>query len=434
MKNIRLIAFFFFLMCGGLGFAQKQEISCGLKLTLPFLELRGAVRNKDAFTWPPDYNAGLLLDSESLYKRAPFVFKAGNLVPGGSLSLLNSPLFAQEPSPFGQDTSISVEKLSAALPAKDNFSRPVSYFLEGGYRGTGVFQKAALNLYYDKENAVASSSVRLEPGKKTALVFCFTGGLFPLQKTKDDSWYLQTDFYGQGKHICMNLQSGIMTGSFNCIFTAGLYETPFSSFAAVWRLENQVRTKSFCTVLDFFYNPNQNLITSSGKLIDPLLQVRCGAMVKLSGFTLGTGCLLDINTTLREHSLKTQTGLKYEASFYSGSLTASFDFALGSMEEHITIECPKGNIQSNNSFYIKDFKLELSPKLYFERSSKGVLTLTEKLSFDFEYNGKVKAGLSADVELKHKKNFTDKKLDWTSKIFVEGKIGYVDLSASFVLK
>ena len=434
MKNIRLIAFFFFLMCGGLGFAQKQEVSCELKLTLPFLELRGAVRNKDAFTWPPDYNAGLLLDSESLYKRAPFVFKAGNLVPGGSLSLLNSPSFSQEPSPFGQDTAISVENLSAALPAKDNYSRPVSYYLQGGYRGTGVFQKADLNFYYDNENAAVSSIVRLEPFKKSALVICFTGGLFPLQKTKEDSWYLPADFYGEGKHICMNLQTGLLTGSFNSIFTAGLYETPFSSYAALWRLENQLKTKSFCAVFDLFYNPNQNLITSSGKIMDPLLQFRGGAMVKHADITFGTGFLLNINTTQRIHSLKTQTGTRYENNMYRGSLTASFDFDLGSYAENLTIECPKGNIQNDNSFYISVFKLNLSPKLYFERSSKGVLTFTEKLGFDFEYNGKVKAGVTANLEFKHKKNFTDKKFDWNSKISVEGKLGYVNWSLSVVLK
>ncbi len=440
MKNIRLIAFFFFLGVGcGSGFCFGADIICpeaalGLKLTFPFLELRGAARCKQEKLWPPDYNYGLMIDTEPFYKKVSVTAKAGNLLSGGSLSLLNSPSFSQEPSSFGLDTALGIDRLTAALPAKDNYTSPMSYFLEGTYNGSSIFQKANLNFFYDSKKLVTSSSIRIESANKIDLDFCFTGGLFPLDKTKDDSWYLPAQYYSGGKHICMNLQTGIRTGSYNGVFTVGGYETPFSSYMAVWRFENQIRTKHFCTVLDFFYNPNTNLITSSGKELNPLLQIRSGSMIKYNSITGGTGFLLDINTTAREHSLKTQAGIKYESDIYRSSLTACFDMILGSPGDHITVECPKGNIQNANSIYIKDFKLELSPKFYFERSSKGVLTYTEKLGLGFEYNGKIDVAVTANFELKHKNNFSEKKFNWDTKISAEGKVGFVGWSLILVIK
>lgn len=441
MKNIRLIAFFFFVTCVGcspkLCYADSlisPEAALGLKCTFPFLELRGALHCKQESLWPPDYNFGLMLDTETFYKRVPFVAKAGNLLPGGSLSILNSPAFSGEPSPFSMDTALSVQRLTASLPAKDNYSSPLSYFVEGGYKGDSVLKKVDLNCFYDTKRFIFSSSTKLEPAEKLNLNLCFTGGLFPLQKTKDDSWYLQSEYFGSGKIICMNLQSGVRAGNYNGIFTVNLYETPFSSYSATWRLENQLRTKHFCAVFDCFYNPYQSLITSSGKVLNPLLQLRGGSMLKYNFITGGTGFLLDINTTAREHSLKLQSGIKYESTLYKGSLTGSLDMLLGSPGDHLTLECPKGNLINSNNLYIKDLKLELSPKLYFERSSKSVLTYTEKLGFNCEYNGKLKADFTANLELKHKKNFSDKKLDWNSKMSVEGKIGFLEWSMSLVLK
>lgn len=440
MKNIRLIAFFFFLgigcgssVCFGADIISP-EASLGLKLTFPFLELRGAARCKREKLWPPDYNYGLMIDTEPFYKKVSVVAKAGNLLSGGSLSLLNSPSFSQEPSSFGLDTALGIDRLTATLPAKDNYTSLMSYFLQGTYNGSSIFQKADLNFFYDTKKLVTSSSIRLEPTNKIDLDFCFTGGLFPLDKTKDDSWYLPAQYYAGGKHICMNLQTGIRMGNYNGVFTVGGYETPFSSYMAVWRLENQIRTKHFCTILDFFYNPNTNLITSSGKVLNPLLQMRSGSMIKYNSITGGTGFLLDINATAREHYLKTQGGIKYESDIYRGSLTASFDMTLGNPGDHLTVECPKGNILNTNNIYIKDFKLELSPKFYFERSSKGVLTYTEKFGFCFEYDGIFQAGFTANIELKHKNNFTDKKFGWDSKVSVEGKVGFVGWSLLLVIK
>ncbi len=451
MKNIRLIAFFFFLVvstgtlvCQGTTLFKDLsldysagydgDLNNSLKLTLPFMELRGALRNKKVITWPPDYNFGVMLDTQAFYKPASLAAKAGNLAAGGSLSLLNSPAFSGAPSPSGLDTALVVENLSASLPAKDNYTSPVSYFFECVYRGGNFLKKVALNCFIDEEKVTASSSFYLNPAKSFELSLCYSGGLFPLEKTRSDSWYLPFEYYGVGKHICMNVQTGLRTGSYNGIFTAGLYETPFSSYMAVWRLENQLRTKHFCAVLDFFYNANQSLITSSGKMLNPLLQVRGGGMVKFNSFTGGSGFLLDLNTTERLHSCKTQAGLKYESNVYKGNITGSLDLVLGNPGDHITLECPKGNIQNTNTICFKDFKLELSPKLYFERSSRGVLTYTEKLAFDFEYDGIIKAGCSVNFELKHKDNFGDKRFGWDSKVLVEGKIGIVRWSVGVSIK
>jgi len=451
MKNIRLIAFFFLLMVStgtavcqsgtlftdlGLNYSASYDgdLNNSLKLTLPFMEIRGALRNKKVITWPPDYNFGVMMDTKTFYKPVSLAVKAGNLVTGGSISLLNSPAFSGVPSLFGLDTVLVVENLSASLPAKDNYSSPVSYFFECDYRGDDFLKKIDLNCFYDEQKLALSSSIFLNPGKNFELSLCYSIGLFPLEKTKNDSWYLPFEYYSDGKHICMNLQTGLRAGIYNGIFTADLYETPFSSYMATWRLENQIRTKYFCAVLDCFFNENQNLITSSGKLVNPLLQVRGGGMLKLNSFTAGSGFLMDINTTERIHSCKTQAGLKYESNVYKESLTLSVDLVLGNPGDHITLECPKGNIQNTNSFYIKDFKLELAPKFYFERSSRGLFTYTEKLGFDFEYKGKIKAAFTADLELKHKNNFSDRKFAWNSKVSFEGKIGIVEWSVRVDIK
>ena len=196
MKNIRLIAFFFFLgigcgssVCFGADIISP-EASLGLKLTFPFLELRGAARCKLEKLWPPDYNYGLMIDTEPFYKKVSVTAKAGNLLSGGSLSFLNSPSFSQEPSSFGLDTALGIDTLTATLPAKDNYTSPMSYFLQGTYNGSSIFQKKDLNFFYDTKKLVTSSSIRIESANKIDLDFCFTGGLFPLEKTKDDSWYL----------------------------------------------------------------------------------------------------------------------------------------------------------------------------------------------------------------------------------------------------
>lgn len=451
MKNIRLIAFFFLLLVStgrvvcqngtllkdlSLNYSAGYDgdLNNSLKFTLPFMEIRGALRNKKVITWPPDYNFGVMLDTQAFYKPVTLAVKAGNLVTGGSISLLNSPGFSAAPSLFGLDTVLVVENLSASLPAKDNYSSPVSYFFECNYRGGDFLKKIDLNCFYDKQKLALSSSIFLNPIKNFELSLCYSAGLFLLEKTKNDSWYLPFEYYSDGKHICMNLQTGLRAGIYNGIFTAGLYETPFSSYMATWRLENQIRTKHFCAVMDCFFNENQNLITSSGKLMNSLLQVRGGGMIKYNSFTGGSGFLLNINTSEREHSIKNQAGIKYEADVYKGSFTGSIDIILVSSGDQIRLECSKGNIQNTNSFYIKDFKLELAPKFYFERSSKGVMTFTEKLGFDFEYKGKIKAAFTADLELKHKDNFSDRKFAWNSKVSIEGKIGIVEWSVGIGIK
>ena len=105
MKNIRLIAFFFLLLVStgtvvcqngtllkdlSLNYSAGYDgdLNNSLKFTLPFMEIRGALRNKKVITWPPDYNFGVMLDTQAFYKPVSLAVKAGNLVTGGSISLL----------------------------------------------------------------------------------------------------------------------------------------------------------------------------------------------------------------------------------------------------------------------------------------------------------------------------------------------------------
>ncbi len=447
MKYIRLIAFFYLFMTGSRAtFCQsasifkdlsldystvyKGDLNNSLKFSLPFLELRGALRYKELKAWPPDYNLGVMLTSLPFYKPLSLLFKGGNLSANGSLSLLNSPSFSQEPSPFGLDTAISIENMGASLPAKDIFTKPYSYFFELDYKGKSFFQSAAINFFSDGSSTAGGTGFKITAGKKVDFSFAYTAGIFPLEKMKNDSWYFPRQYYAGGSHICMNWQAGFSAGAFKSLFTLCNYESPFSIYERTFRLQNQLRLKHFSTLLDIFYNPNENLITSSGKLLSPSLQFHGGSMIKFSSLTGGLTFLADINPNDKKHKLKSQSGIKYEGKIYSATITSSLNLLLTSNAQGLEIQCSGGNLQNTNKICIKGFSAEVSPDFSFERNTKGNFTFTEKIRLLLEYKGLLTLTAKSNFNLKHKEAFKDRKFYWDTKISLEGKIGFFGISLS----
>lgn len=371
-----------------------DEKTLGARFTTSFSDLRLTTR-------PNKQSAGAAVYAGTLFPRLPLTVKAGNLSAGGALSTLNSPELTAGTSPF-TTSSPATSPLTATLPGYASFSKPVSAFAEASLSPpknspapTPLPFTLLLSTWLPASNNVTSAnttSSNSASGKPTCpitslqltlplkahgltLSASYTGGLFAYESNASSSWFLKSPYYPQGQHYCALFQFSAESKSpltkskspvkaFSTNLSGGLYESPFGFYQLIYRAEEKISTKHIEQFSQIFFNPYDQLLTSSGKSLAPSLQIKTGLLYKSPSklaslyfkqpIFLRTGANLysKINLTQNEHQVKANTGFQISGEKSSQSISISTEGSLiskspESWPEDISIKSISSQIKSS---------------------------------------------------------------------------------------
>ena len=423
MKNIRLIAFLFILVPGTVFCNELKETTASAKVTLPFIELKAAVKdpfNKKNFK----YNYGLLLTSKPFTPNFQLILKAGTLSAGGSLSTLNSPELSQTVSAF-PGGSLHLKELQVSLPSDTSFSKPQSISLQGTWGSKKLGGSAGI--FYDKTSLTNSITINCSPVNKLKLGLNLTGGIYPYKKAGINTWFSTQPFYSQGTHLGAANSFFISYDKNSTLFTVCTYESPFGKYQNTWRLENVFQLKAFTFNLNTFYNQNKMIITSSGKTLDPVFQLECGGQYKHKKITAGINTLADINLNSDSHTSKTALGFKLNGKAFSTSLTSGINLNIKKQTDGINIDFSSGNIKAAFGCAIKDVRPSLSAGFTFEPDKKNSRwNYSEKFGLNVEYASPWSVVISSGntLTLTQKKQ---NKIEFTSSLNVRAQFRFCTL-------
>ena len=353
-----------------------DEITLGARFTTSFSDLRFTAR-------PDKINFGAAAFSSNVFPRLPLTFKAGNLSAGGALSTLNSPELTTSSSPFTTSSS-ATPPLTATLPGYSSFSKPVSAFLEFATPGPSNQKLPStpaalpwflpfslkLNTWFTQQASspvVSFSSIFPCSNKQMSFSATYIGGIFYYNDNSSGSWFLKSPYYPAGQHFCGLLQ---LSADFKkskklpglaVNLSALLYESPFGFFQTAYRAEAKVTTKRLQIFLQAFFNPYDQLLTSSGKSLFPSLQLKSGLIFKSPAkvaslyfeqpvfLRAGINFHSKINLTKPEHPLKANAGLQLSTDKASHSLSFS-------MEGNFLAKAPQA---LPDDFSLKNFSAQL---------------------------------------------------------------------------
>ena len=459
MRNIYLMAFLFLLVlaAGGRnllpaesktipfsldlgtklvteGLGAKEELTLSQKLSLPFLEFKLAQRPKEKL-----YNYGMLLYSDKLTPHFPVSLMAGKLTSSGLISKMNSPELGSTVSAGGTEgtggSPPKINLLKASFVQSSVYSKPDSFFAELGYADKkGVLRKAGVAGFYDGQTFTSSVDILLNAGGVKAEL-CLGGGLYPYGQKKEDSWFCAGPFYHEGEHFCGLGQLSFSYKKLSSLLMINIYESPFGKFEYTWRTENSFGFRRFSFNFAGFLNLNKDVITSSGKTLSPLLQLKGGGQYQFVGgkespvfIKTAFAAKTDINLTEDLHSLKTAASFKITGEKTNFNLGCKCNFGAKKEIQTVVMDFSNASVEAVLSRYIYSFKPQLKAKVLFEPDSKKqVWTFTEKIGLScswYDKKGILSIGGNADVTLiqKNEKNkeaysagaYIKLKFDWFS--------------------
>ena len=351
-------------------FYFDDDKTAATRVTTPLADIRLANRSGQQ-------NFGAAVSTAKLFPRLPFSFRVGNLTAGGPLSILNSPELSSGNSPFTQSLS-TPGPLTASLPGKTSFSKPVSAFFEISFLPKSGLPDLTANLWLTPQTPYPVSSLYISQSlfkNKLTLSASCTNGIFYYKANTSTSWFLKSPYYPAGSHHCMLLQlSADMTAPGKsleglCNLTTALYESPFGFYQLTWRGDLKFSTKHFDFSAQGFFNPYDEVLTSSEKKLTPSLQSKGGLIFKTPSrlaslllktpvfLKLGTNAFYRLNLTQTEHPLKVNTGLV----FTTGPVNTSFSYSLsGNLLSQTPEAAPYDFLHKDNTF---QFKLSWNQKL-----------------------------------------------------------------------
>jgi len=332
----------------------------GINTAIPFGEFRFSVQDEKS-------NTGLAVSSSRLKKIISINLKTGNLSTGGILSRMNNPLISSASSPF-QSGTMSINSITANLPGSTSFSNSFSSFLEINCTPKKSFiKKTSVNCLYSPEEdtgAVSFLSVFSFLKNNLQINFSGAGGFFPFSEQTSSSWFADDIYYHQGNHFCSFYQILISSPISHTILSTGIYETPFSVFSNIYRLDNQINTRHFSFLLSSLYNSNtkeSKIITSSDKRLDEGLQFNFGIQYKYAG---GQNHPVYVKTALQsysmfylsenEHPLKLCAGFQISNSKYALILTGNIN------------ACENSSNPTIQNIIFKDASAKIKNTLYFK--------------------------------------------------------------------
>ena len=449
MRYIQLIAFFFFMGLGALRDGNQalhalniqQDYSARLKLS--FVEGRFNLERKNEFR----YNWGVGLNTHQLFPVFPVVFKCGNVSAGGVISRLNSPELS---SVVGTSAAqIKPAVLETDLPSWSSFSKPVAWYLQGGYSSKNTSLKTArISIFADKELFTCSLDCKAVIKKSVTTTLSLTGGFYPYRQSEVSSWFNNACFYHSGGHVCMGTQVSVASKNAGTLWIINAYESPYGKFLPVFRTENYFKHKHLAVNFNAFYNQNENVITSSGKTLSPLLQLKTTVNYQfLKGIkapliiknSLGTQADIKLNSDT--HSLKTAAGIKFTGEINTLNIVTKATFNVKKLNESTAITFSNGNIDLSFGTSIKKLKPDLSARFNFETDDKKQKwNFSQKAGINLHYYGTVEFWNNNAITFTQK-NYSPtnpttlkKDIDFTSTLGIKAVIKDVSLSMKISLE
>ena len=341
---------------------------------------------------------------------------SGNLNLSGSISRLNSPQLSQT---FGWATgAVKASSLNVSLPQPGVFSKPQSYFAQVGFGDNkGFFKFMDFNVFWNEQSLTCSTDIKLRFFKTIDTGFCFTGGIYPYNQVEENTWFSKNAFYHEGKHFCSSMQICFSAKSFGALFIFNNYESPFGHIDFTYRGETYFKFKRFSFNVSAFYNPNERLLTSSKKVLDPLLQIRGNSQYQFITGTKrpvivksGISAQADLKLNEQEHSIKTNSGFQITGQNTSLNGSAKINLKLKTIEDAMILDFTGGSLQTNAAICIKGIKPELSVKFSFTPDEKKQnWTYSEKIGFNLCCSDEleIKGGGSISFEQKNGKTKTN---------------------------
>jgi len=367
-------------------------------------------------------NFGFSIHSEKIVPKFPVTIKIGNLSTGGILSKMNSPLISGLNSPFSTGIS-NVSGFTANLPGSSSYTRPVSYFFQGGYiNSKSTISNISVNCWYSpqEEKFVYSSYAAVNLfQKKIKLKATYAGGFFPYSENASNSWFVSSTLYPAGNHFASALGSSIEFWKICFLLSYFFYESPFGQVNNITRTEFKYSGNHFIFSLSETYNPTPFIITSSDKTLPKGIYIRSTIQYKdcifiRSPLFLKTGFswYLGIPEDSIEKSLKAAFGIqiKYKLLQSSITFTANNEFS-SENNKNIEFLLNSISIQQNNSLSFShislglNFNIQLTPgKDYSQWYPK----TTSKLTLNYLQNPKISTFAEYTISNTQKKALTDK--------------------------
>lgn len=347
-----------------------DEKTASVRVITPVSELRLASR-------PGKSNFGAAVTTAKLFPRLPLTFRVGNLGAGGSLSVLNSPELSSGSTPFTQTLTVPAA-LTATLPGSASYSKPVSAFFEARltqsarvHNSHPALPAITCNLWLTPQTASPVGSLitvwRIPLRVPTlTLSTSFTTGLFNYESNATGSWFLKSPCYPASAHWCSLFQTGAdlkttqTTTSLN--LTAALYESPFGFYQLLYRSDLRHTRKHLEFFTQFFFNPYDEVLTSSEKKLTSSFQTKGGIILKTQSklaalylhspvfLKLGVNAFCRINLTETEHPIKINTG----AVFTSGPVSTTATYSIsGSLLSQSPKAAPSDFQHKEDTFQLK---------------------------------------------------------------------------------
>ena len=326
--------------------------------------------------------------------------------------LLTFPFLKKKSDNLESDLRRPLNLLSANLPGYTSFSKPESSFVQISMNQlTKRPFSLSFNLWAspDNQSPVFSTMIsdKFFSRQLTLSAACITGN-FLYDENNSSSWFLDSPYYHSDSHLCSlfqlsadyknkNGRTGVYSG-----FMAGFYETPFGPYTAVYRTDLKVSIKQNEFYTSAFLNAYEDTLTSSGKQLEPGLQLKTGMLSKKPVLTskaelvlikFGFNAYSKINFQKNEHPMRLNTGIQFTTDKTSVSFSVS-DSALLKSENP---EDPPEEFENESvSFQIKN-------SWYFKRLVPA-LTLSAEIKEAVKY--KIQINLTNNTKQKLSGNIT----------------------------
>jgi len=327
--------------------------------------------------------------SGKIIKKIPYDLKTGDLNYSGAVSLLNNPVLSSSISPFSLPVS-SVSSITARLPDGSSWNKPLS----------GFVKVSGISAFYTEEKLAGVSAI----GK----FLSFTAVSSPQNAKKTESWYSDTPFLkDEFQTVSMVVQGLYKTKKISFLFSDGLFFQPDGKLFQVFRSENRTGPVSF----SFLINPNQNLITASGKTLDEIYQFKGNIQGNSkSGKTLpcfwkyGMTFMGNLKPEDKCLELKSDAGFRFLCYLTSLNISAGGDFQIPYEEKTISLPVlNKASLSIKNGWYFSFLQPVLRGSIsYVPKDDYSSYTLTENIGTSLYLSTKPSLYMNAASELKQK--------------------------------
>lgn len=393
-------------------------------------------------------NYGVSINLDTFFPKVPVEIKTGNLSFTGGISKLNSPSLTSTPTPFSSYTPATLYNKSS-LPSYTSYSKEQSVFMQAGFTDrTKPLQKLLFSAVYAPYSTgtatTASFLVQVRPVKNFTIYTSASLGLFPFEEKTNSSWFSEKLYYHKDTLFSANFNLSAKTPLFVTNNFLTLYESPFGQAQFTFRNENSLKTRRFHFNLAEFYNPNEQLYTSSQKFLTRQLQIKAGSSYqtvtgqKMPFFLkLGTSSFFDYDFENDECSTKLSAGFKLTGQDLNttGTITAngtvkkegsSFDYNFSSL-----------SISVQNKMYTKILTPSLNTGFSFSPGASTAKTqtwtTTEKIQLGLSFGNKFYVTNTAALNIRQK-NFIFDQLSFDDSLTLKLKLNHFSLTGKITFE